>query len=426
MRTLKTELSYGDSGLTVELPASRTTVVEPFHRAGVANTDEALRRALVRPVLGPPLREMVRKGQSVAISVCDGTRPQPRAQVVAAILEQLEGIVNPSEVVVLVATGTHRPNTAAELESMLGTEICNRVQVANHDCRDRAALSYLGLLGDDVPVWLNSRWLAADVRITTGLVEPHFFAGFSGGPKMVAPGLAGLETVLRLHDAKRIGHPSARWGVIDGNPIQSDVRAIALATGVTFGLDVVVNREREIVAAFGGELMAMHHAATEFARELAMVPVDGRFEVVLTTNSGFPLDQNLYQAVKGMSAAAQIVVPGGQIVCAAECRFGFPDEGPYRQLLLSGSTPAELLQRIESTTDTVPDQWEAQIQAKILCLAKVAVHADGVSDADLTAVGLEPVDDVAAFVSRALDHAGPRARLCVLPDGPQTIPYIAA
>ena len=139
------------------------------------------------------------------------------------------------------------------------------MQVANHDCHDRAALSYLGLLGDDVPVWLNSRWLAADVRITTGLVEPHFFAGFSGGPKMVAPGLAGLETVLRLHDAKRIGHPSARWGVIDGNPIQSDVRAIALATGVTFGLDVVVNREREIVATFGGELMAMHHAATEFA-----------------------------------------------------------------------------------------------------------------------------------------------------------------
>ena len=157
-----------------------------------------------------------------------------------------------------------------------------------------------------------------------------------------------------------------------------------------------------------------------------MVPVDGHFEVVLTTNSGFPLDQNLYQAVKGMSAAAQIVVPGGQIVCAAECRYGFPDGGPYHQLLLSGRTPAELLARIESATETVPDQWEAQIQAKILCGARVAVHADGVSDADLVGVGLEPVGDIAAFVGRALHRAGAGARLCVLPDGPQTIPYVAA
>lgn len=426
MKTLRTELAYGDKGLTVELPASCTLVVEPHRRRGLADPSEALRQALTRPVSGPPLREQVGKAKSVAISVCDGTRPQPRGLVVAAVLEQLEGIVDRSDIVVLVAAGTHRPNTTAELRAMLGADVCDSVQVVNHDCRDAKSLTYVGRLGDDVPVWLNSRWLAADVRITTGLVEPHFFAGFSGGPKMVAPGLAGLETVLTLHDAKRIGHPSARWGVIDGNPIQADVRAIAAATGVSFGLDVVVNREREIVGAFGGELMAMHHAATEFAREICMVPVEAPFEVVLTTNSGFPLDQNLYQAVKGMSAAAQIVAPGGQIVCAAECRDGFPDEGPYRQLLLSARTPGELLDRIEGSTVTVPDQWEAQIQAKILRTARVAVHADGVSDADLRAVGLEPVGDVGAFVSQALQRAGPGARLCVLPDGPQTIPYIAA
>jgi len=423
---MRTDLAYGDHGLSVELPASRTVVVEPHPRAGVEDPGAALRQALTRPVAGPPLRDLVRKGQSVAISVCDGTRPQPRVPVLLAILEQLEGIVKPSDVVVLVATGTHRPNTPAELDSMLGADLVHAVQVVNHECRDARALTYVGRIGDDVPVWINARWLAADVRITTGFVEPHFFAGFSGGPKMVAPGLAGLETVLTLHDAKRIGHPSARWGVIDGNPIQSDVRAIAAATGVSFALDVVLNREREIVAAFGGELVAMHDAATGLAREIAMVPVDGPFEVVLTSNSGFPLDQNLYQAVKGMSAAAQIVVPGGQIICAAECRYGFPDEGPYRQLLLSGGSPAELLERIESGTETQPDQWEAQIQAKILCGARVAVHADGLSDADLLAVGLEPVGDIATFVGRALHRAGAGARLCVLPDGPQTIPYIAA
>ncbi len=422
---MRVDLAYGSEGLAVELPSSSTVVIEPRNRAPVKDPHAALVRAMTRPVAGPPLRSLVHKGQSVAISVCDGTRPQPRALVVGAIMEQLDGVVDPSDVFVVVATGTHRPNTPAEIDSMLGTDLVAALRVVNHDCRD-PGLTYVGRLGDEVPVWLNSEWLAADVRISTGFVEPHFFAGFSGGPKMVAPGLAGLETVLVLHDAKRIGHPLARWGIIEGNPIQSDVRAIATATGVSFALDVVLNRQRDIVAAFGGELLAMHRAATELARKIAMVRVDTAFDVVLTTNSGFPLDQNLYQAVKGMSAAAQIVVPDGQIVCAAECRDGFPDQGSYRQLLSSRGTPAELLRSIESGTETVADQWQAQIQARILSTARVAVHTNGISDADLVAVGLEPAEDLASFVAEALRHAGSGARLCVLPDGPQTIPYLVA
>jgi nickel-dependent lactate racemase len=423
---MKVDLAYGDHGLSVELPDSPTVVIEPHRRPGVVDPHAALVEALTRPVAGPPLRRLVRKGQTVAISVCDGTRTQPRALVVRSILEQLEGLVDPSDVVVVLATGTHRPNTRAEIDSMLGADLVRAVRVINHDSRDAAGLTYVGRLGADVPVWINSEWLAADVRITTGFVEPHMFAGFSGGPKMVAPGLAGIETVLVLHDSKRIGHPSARWGVIDGNPVQSDVRAIATATGVSFALDVVLNRQRDIVAVFGGEILAMHRAATTLARRIAMVPVEARFDVVLTTNSGFPLDQNLYQAVKGMSAAAQIVVPGGQIVCAAECRDGFPDQGPYRQLLCSRGSAAELLDSIESGSETVADQWQAQIQARILCAARVAVHTSRISDADLAEVGLEPAGDIAAFVARALRRAGLGARLCVLPDGPQTIPYIAA
>jgi nickel-dependent lactate racemase len=239
---------------------------------------------------------------------------------------------------------------------------------------------------------------------------------------MVAPGLAGLETVLVLHDSKRIGHRMARWGVIEGNPIQSDIRAIAAATGVDFALDVVVNRQKGIIAAFGGELLAMHHAATTLCRSISMVPVEAPFEVVVTTNSGFPLDQNLYQAVKGMSAAAQVVAHGGQIVCASECRDGFP--GSYRDLLALGGSPAKMLEDIESRSETVPDQWEAQIQAKILCEARVAVHCSGVSDEDLAGVGLEAAGDIGDFAREALERAGPSARLCVLPDGPQTIPYL--
>jgi nickel-dependent lactate racemase len=421
---MRVDLAYGDGSLSVQVPSSSTVVIEPRRRAAVKDPHATLVQAMTSPVAGPPLRTLVHKGQSVAISVCDGTRPQPRALILGAIMEQLEGLVDPSDVVVLVATGTHRPNTPAEIDSMLGADLARSLRVINHDCRDPAGLTYVGMLGagGDVPVWINREWLAAEVRITTGFVEPHLFAGYSGGPKMVAPGLASLETVLVLHDAKRIGHPLARWGFIDGNPIQSDMRAIATVTGVSFALDVVLNRQRGIVAAFGGEILAMHRAATTLVRQIAMVPVDAAFDVVLTTNSGFPLDQNLYQAVKGISAAAQIVVPGGQIVCAAECRDGFPSS--YRDLLTSRGTPAELLDSIESCKATVADQWGAQIQAKSCRAARVAVHASGLSDADLVEVGLEPAGDIATFVAWALARAGPGARLCVIPDGPQTIPYI--
>ncbi len=269
-----------------------------------------LRAALQNPVAGPPLREVVPAGARIAVSLCDGTRPQPREAMIRALLAELDGIATRADVVLLVATGTHRGNTDAELRAMLGDELVDSVQVINHDCRDPQMLTWCGTHGADVPVWLNRHWVEADVRITTGFVEPHFFAGFSGGPKLVAPGLAGLETVLTLHDAARIGSDAATWAVCDGNPVHDDVRAIAAATGVDFAFDVVLNADQQIVAAFGGEVLAMHAAARTMVRETAMQPVDGLFDIVVTSNSGFPLDQNLYQAVKGMSAAATVVRPG--------------------------------------------------------------------------------------------------------------------
>jgi nickel-dependent lactate racemase len=343
---------------------------------------------------------------------------------ITAVLEELEGIVDLDDVVVLVATGTHRVNSPDELRAMFGA-LVDTVRIVNHDSRDRSSMIWRGRFGDGVPVWLNREWSEADVRITTGFVEPHFFAGFSGGPKMVAPGLAALETVLVLHDATRIGHPRATWGVIDGNPVHDDVRAIAASTGVTFSLDVVLDRNQAVVEAFGGDLEPAHRAATQVARQVAMQPVDQPFDVVVTSGSGYPLDQSLYQAVKGMSAAHQIVRPGGTIICAAECRDGFPDHGDYRASLTAAESPAQLLAEIAGRTETVPDQWQIQIQAGIQATARVVMHTSFLSDADLAAAHLEQTDDVAGCTREALGAAGPGARLCVLPEGPQTIPYLA-
>ena len=240
---MKVQIAYGERGLEVELPSDRTTVIVPTHSPPAGDALEAVRAAIRQPVAGPQLRNVVERGQKVAISVCDGTRPQPRRLVIPAILDELADLVDLEDVVILVATGTHRSNTDDELRAMLGDDVVDSVRVVNHDARDEASLVWLGRFGADVPVWLNREWVDADVRITTGFVEPHFFAGFSGGPKMVAPGLAALDTVLTLHDAKRIGHPNARWGVIDGNPVHDDVRAIAAATGTSFTLDVIIDAQ---------------------------------------------------------------------------------------------------------------------------------------------------------------------------------------
>ena len=208
--------------------------------------------------------------------------------------------VRPEDVTILIATGTHRVNTDQELERMLGREILSRYTVINHDSRDASTLARVGTTSTGVQVFLNREWLDADVRITTGFVEPHFFAGFSGGPKMVAPGLAGLETVMTLHDAQRIGHPNATWGITEGNPIHDDVREIArMVPACISPIDVTLNREQKITAAFAGDMFAEHRAACAYAKDTAMRQVPAPFDVVLTTNSGYPLDQNLYQAVKG-------------------------------------------------------------------------------------------------------------------------------
>jgi lactate racemase len=423
---VRVRLAYGDEGLEVDLPRDRTTVVEPAYVPGAEDERALLTQALRTPVAGPPLRELVSPGQTVAISICDGTRPQPRHLMVPAVLDELEGVVDLDDVVVLVATGTHRGNTDAEIRAMLGDDVADAVRVVNHDAREESALVSLGRHGNGVPVLLNRLWLDADVRVTTGFVEPHFFAGFSGGPKLVAPGLAGLETVLTLHDARRIGDPRATWGVCEGNPVHDDIRAVVGAVGkVDFALDVVLNREQRVVEAFGGSLFEMHAAARDAARRLAMRPVPALFDVVVTTNAGFPLDQNLYQAVKGMSAAAKVVRPGGTIVCAAECRDGFPDHGSYREVLASEPSPEALLAAISAREQTVPDQWQVQVQAKVQTHARVVMRTSYLSEADLASAHLGHTDDVEHAVHVALEEAGPDARVCVLPEGPQTIPYIA-
>ena len=422
---MNVQLAYGRGRLAVDFPDGRTTVLEPAYVRGLRDEAAAIRKALRAPLDAPPLASLVRPDQAIAISVCDITRPMPSRTLLPVLLGELAHVPD-ERIVILIATGTHRPNDRAELVEMLGEEIVGRYRVVNHSAFDDEGLTYLGDVEPRVPVWLNRLWVEADFRITTGFVEPHFFAGFSGGPKLVAPGLAGFRTTMRLHDAEMIASPHARWGVTEGNPIHDAIRRIAAHVGVHFSVDVAINRDRQITSVAAGELFAVHAAMAERVKRSAMQPFDAPFDVVVTTNSGYPLDQNLYQAVKGLSAAAQVVKPGGAIVCAAECADGLPDHGEYGAILNARDSPDALLEMICAPGHNRHDQWEVQVQAQIQQRAAVFLKADGLSPDAVRAAHLTPIDDVGATTRQQLDRCGPAARLCVLPEGPQTIPYLTA
>jgi nickel-dependent lactate racemase len=419
---MKVRLAYGKEGLWVELPDDNVTVVEPRFVPGLPDETEALRSALQEPIGTPPLRDLVKRDDTVAIVFSDITRPQPREWMLSVLLEEL--CVPPENIVLINALGTHRPNTEEELIEMLGQEIAEGYRIVQHDAWDKGNMVYLGPTSFGHETYINGLYMGANVKILTGFIEPHFFAGFSGGPKAVLPGLADERSVLGNHDAGMIGHPRATWGVTEGNPIWEEMREMAAKTEPTFLLNVTLNKNKEITGVFAGDVWQAHAAGTAFARKSVMVPVPEPFDIVVTTNSGYPLDLNLYQAVKGMSAAVLVVKEGGSIIAAAECWDGIPDHGEYKNILKMADSPHKLLEVIRAPGFLMQDQWEAQVQAQIQLKADVYVKTSYLSDEQIGEALLLPCHSIEETLAQLLERYGPDATICVLPEGPQTVPYV--
>jgi nickel-dependent lactate racemase len=421
---MKVQLAYGRGHLEVELPDDRTTVIEPAHSHGLPDERGAVIAALEQPIAARPLKQWITPASKVCIVFTDITRATPNERIIPWLLAHLEGVVPRENITLLNSTGTHRPNTRAELEQMLTPEVVANYRVENHECERDEDMVPFGTTQDGAPALINRHVARADVRIVTGFIEPHFFAGFSGGPKGIMPGCAGLRTVMSNHGARNIGDPKSTFGVTIGNPIWEEMRDIALRVGPSFLLNVTLNERRQITGVFAGDLIEAHRTGYEFVRKAAMQKVKSPFEIVVTTNSGYPLDQNLYQGVKGMSAGARILQEGGLLLLACECREGVPARSPLDNLLRSARSPEEILTMLATPGFVRPEQWQAQIQALIQRRARVQIFSS-LPDDVVRACHLTPCRDISAAVGAEIARVGAGARVAVLPQGPLTIPYLA-
>ena len=419
-------LAYGKTGLEIDLPDHMdVTVVEPSFVAGLPDPSSALCEALRQPIGSSALVDSARPGGRIGIVFSDITRPVPHRQILHAVLQELRAVPG-LDITLFNALGTHRPNTQAELRTMIGDDLVDGLRIVQNDAFDTRTQVHCGATASGHEIWLNREFMECDLKILTGFIEPHMFAGFSGGGKAIMPGMAGQTTVLGNHDAAMLSSPAATWGVTAGNPVWEEVHEVALAAGPTFLVNVALNRDKEITGIFAGELVAAHASGSDFVKRTAMAPVDSPFDVVVTSNSGYPLDLNLYQSVKGMSAAAQVVKQGGAILVAAECWDGIPDHGLYSQLLRQAESPLALMEMIKAPGFLEQDQWQVQIQAQVQLKADVFVYSGNLTRAQIESALLRYSERIESTIAELYRTYGPGARICVLPEGPQTIPYVSA
>lgn len=420
------QLPFGRTPLSIELDHG-ATIVRPAEVQPIADPLEAVRASLRRPTAGPQLRERVRAGQSVVIVTSDITRPVPNTVLLPPILDELHTAGIPDTAITIInGTGLHRVNTPAELDEMLGPEIARRYRIVQHDARDRSSLVEVGRRGG-VPVELCRAYVETDVRIVTGFVEPHLFAGFSGGAKGVMPGVAGADIVMRNHGARNLADAQARWLVGAGNPVFDEMRAIVALCPASFLLNVTIDTERRLTGVFSGDLEPAHDLAMAQAVRQYRAPIAHPYDVVVTTNMGYPADTTFYQSVKGMSVAAEGVRHGGAIVLVAGCEEGIGSDD-YVAGLKEAASPAALLDAI-CCADRHPrhDQWQIQCQAMAQAKADVYLHSQMSREHTATSHVIY-TDDVPQTVRALVAQSRAQGRdgsVLVLPYGQLTVPVLS-
>ena len=426
---MRITLDYGRTGLDVTLPDDRTTGPLSIREAPpLANPERALEDALRNPIGAKPLAELARGKKDACILICDITRPVPNKLILPPVLRTLEASgISRDKILILNATGLHRPNEGAEMIEMVGDEIAANYRIENHHGKIRDEHTYLGTTANGVPAWIDTRYVQADLKITTGLIEPHLMAGYSGGRKVICPGIAALETVKVWHGPRFLEHPKADCGIVVGNPVHEENTRIAQMAGCDFIVNVCIDGKRQVTWLGAGDMVQAWQRGVEFCETIVKAGVPAPFDVVVTSCAGYPLDTTWYQAVKGLTGALPIVKQGGTIVMAASLTEGLG--GPEFQKLLTTSNYMQRFMpggRRGPVADTCEmDEWQLVMMAKVLDRCKVKVVSDGLPAETLRKCLVEPASSVEQAVAGSLAEYGPSARIAVIPKGPYVLPYVA-
>lgn len=423
---MRVHLEYGRQGLDAELPAERVVRTLAYKDAApLPDPEGALRAVLESPTGTPSLRELAAGRSTACIVVCDITRPVPNELILRPMLATLEqaGIAR-EKILILIATGLHRPNEGEELVEILGADLAARYRVENHHGQILQEHTYLGDSPRGVPVWIDSRYVAADLKITVGLIEPHLMAGFSGGRKLICPGIAALETVKVWHGPRFLEDPRADCGILDGNPVHEENTWIGRCAGCDFIVNVVLDDQRRPLKFVAGDMEAAFLEGVNFVRGVVTDTLSQPVDIVVTSSAGYPLDTTFYQSIKGMTGALPIVKQGGTIIIAASLSEGIGSP-QFQQLFRENADLGSFLERIESGDYFVMDQWQLEELAKVRRKASVTMVSDGLPPEVLTGLFVQAAPSVEAAVEEALAAHGPDATIAVIPKGPYVLAQLA-
>jgi nickel-dependent lactate racemase len=421
---LRYRIAYGKTNLEFELPDGiQADVITSKFVLALKNEAEAVRAALIKPINAEPIRRLAAQSSRIAIVVNDITRATPYSKILPALLDELSDI-DDSKITFFVATGTHRPNTEEELQTMLSPEILTRFKIIQNISDDTESHSLVGQTSSGNKIYIHREYLKCDLKILTGFIEPHFFAGFSGGPKACVPGLAGVETIINNHSHKNLCNENAKWAVTKSNPLWQELYEATLLGGMPFIINVALNVNKEITAVFAGDIDTAHEKGCQFVKHHSMAEVKEPYDIVISSNSGYPLDLNLYQSIKGMSAASQILKKTGTIVMAADCWDGIPQHGNFEKILRENRTPQQLIEKIKGGQLKIQDSWQAYILCRICVNNDVYFYSDNLSDKQITNSFLKPCRNIGLTVMDLLRKYGKDAKTCILPEGPLTVPYL--
>jgi len=423
------KFDYGKNGLDIKVnPSWNVRIITPEKQELIEDPNKAIKNAIQNPIGSLPLRDIVDKKKSVkqvCIVVDDATRPVPSKIILEALVEELNSYgIEDNQILILIATGLHRRSHEYELERILGKNLKNRLKHVDHVATDKDSLKFFGNTTDKVPIYINKNYCESDLKILTGYVEPHFFFGFSGGRKSIIPGIAGVDTVQENHSAENIAHLKARFGIDEGNPMHENAKEISEIVGSDFIINVCINEHHEITQVATGDIKQVHKNLVKYQLKYIFKEIEEPYDIVVSGNGGYPLDLNLYQAVKSMAIGEIVVKAGGTIISVNELSEGVGiGQENFKELIFSSKTPKNLYEQVLNKEIIVPDQWEIQVLTRIMMKAEIFVISS-LKKKEIGDIGLKHADSVEEAIEESLKKHGKNARILILPNGPQVIPII--